>query len=116
MKKLALVIGTVESSAIFLFGLSIAIWGTGAGATSTTPPQVQFIIYSILAGSLAACTRGISKNQNWARTPYLLLQLLIGIAGYTLFSGTILIYKIAGIVVATVGMAGFAALVRTPQP
>lgn len=115
MKKLVLAIGAVESLAIFIYGLSIVIRGT-VEHSSVGSPLVQFIIYSILAGSLAACTRGISKNQNWARTPFLLLQLFIGIAGYTLFSGTILIYKIAGIVVAVVGMAGFAALVRTPQP
>lgn len=115
MKKLVLAIGAVESAAIFIYGLSIVIRGT-VEHSSVGSPLVQFIIYSILAGSLAACTRGISKNQNWARTPFLLLQLFIGIAGYTLFSGTILIYKIAGIVVAVVGMAGFAALVRTPQP
>jgi hypothetical protein len=115
VKKLVLAIGAVESLAIFIYGLSIVIRGT-VEHSSVGSPLVQFIIYSILAGSLAACTRGISKNQNWARTPFLLLQLFIGIAGYTLFSGTILIYKIAGIVVAVVGMAGFAALVRTPQP
>lgn len=114
MKKLVVVIGAIESLAIFVYGLSIVIRGT-VEHSSVGSPLVQFIIYSILAGSLAACTRGISKNQNWARTPFLLLQLFIGIAGYTLFSGTILIYKIAGIVVAAVGMAGFAALVRTPQ-
>lgn len=114
MKKLVVVIGAIESLAIFVYGLSIVIRGT-VEHSSVGSPLVQFIIYSILAGSLAACTRGISKNQNWARTPFLLLQLFIGIAGYTLFSGTILIYKIAGIVVAVVGMTGFAALVRTPQ-
>lgn len=114
MKKLALAIGAVESLAIFLYGLTIVIRGT-VEHSSVGSPLVQFIIYSILAGSLAACTRGISKNQNWARTPYLLLQLFIGIAGYTLFSGTIMIYKVAGVVVAGVGMVGFAALVRTPQ-
>jgi hypothetical protein len=114
VKKLTLVIGTVESLAIFLYGLSIVIRGT-VEHSSVGSPLVQFIIYSILAGSLAACTRGISKNQNWARTPYLLLQLFIGIAGYTLVSGTIMIYKVAGVVVAIFGIAGFVALVRTPQ-
>jgi hypothetical protein len=69
----------------------------------------------MLAGSLAACTRGISKRQNWARTPYLLLQLFIGIAGYTLFSGTLMVYKVVGIVVMGFGIVGFVALVRTPQ-
>lgn len=114
MKKLALAIGAIESATIFLYGLSIVIKGT-VEHSSVGSPLVQFIIYSMLAGSLAACTRGISKQQNWARTPYFLLQLFIGIAGYTLFSGTLLVYKIIGILVAIVGMVGFVALVRTPQ-
>lgn len=114
MKKLALVIGAIESITIFLYGLSIVIRGTVENSTVGSP-LVQFIIYSMLAGSLAACTRGISKQQNWARTPYLLLQLFIGIAGYTLLSGTLLVYKIIGTVVLIVSVVGFIALVRTPS-
>jgi len=114
VKKLALVIGAIESAAIFLYGLSIVIRGT-VEHSSVGSPLVQFIIYSMLAGSLVACTRGILKQQNWARTPYLLLQLFIGIAGYTLFSGTLMVYKVVGIVVTGFGIFGFVALVRTPQ-
>jgi hypothetical protein len=69
VKKLAFVIGAVESTAIFLYGLSIVIKGT-VEHSSVGSPLVQFIIYSIFAASLAACTRGISKQQNWARTPF----------------------------------------------
>ena len=107
-------IGAVESTAIFLYGLSIVIRGT-VESSSVGSPLVQFIIYSILAGSLAACTRGISKQQNWARTPFFLLQLFIGIAGYTLFSGTLVIYKVIGVVVTIVSVVGFVALLKTPQ-
>ena len=114
MKKLAIAIGAIESAVIFLYGLSIVIRGT-VEHSSVGSPFVQFIIYSVFAASLAACTRGISKQQNWARTPYFLLQLFIGIAGYTLFSGTLLVYKITGVVVTAVGATGFVALVRTPQ-
>lgn len=114
MKKLTIAIGAIESAVIFLYGLSIVIRGT-VDHSSVGSPLVQFIIYSTLAASLAACTRGISKNQNWARTPYLLLQLFIGIAGYTLFSGTILVYKITGVIVTAFGVAGFISLIRTPQ-
>ena len=114
MKKLTLVIGAVESTAIFLYGLSIVIRGT-VEHSSVGSPLVQFIIYSMLAGSLAACTRGISKQQNWARTPFFLLQLFIGIAGYTLFSGTLVIYKVIGVVVTIVSVVGFVALLKTPQ-
>jgi hypothetical protein len=115
VKKIALAVGAIESAVIFLYGLSIVVRGT-VDHSSIGSPLVQFVIYSILAASLAACTRGISKDQNWARTPYFLLQIFIGIAGQLLFSGTITVYKIAGVVVVVAGIVGFIALFRTPQP
>ena len=114
MKKLAIAIGAIESAVIFLYGLSIVIRGT-VEHSSVGSPLVQFIIYSVFAASLAACTRGISKQQNWARTPFFLLQLFIGIAGYTLLSGTLAIYKVIGVVVTIVSAVGFVALLKTPQ-
>ena len=112
MKKLTLAIGAVESAVIFIFGLSIVIRGT-VDHSSVGSPLVQFVIYSIFAASLAACTRGISKQQNWARTPFYLLQLFVGIAGYTLFSGTLLVYKVVGVIVLGISIVGFVALFRT---
>ena len=114
MRKLTIAIGTIESGAIFLYGLVIVIRGTLDKSTLGSP-LVQFIIYTVFALSLAACTRGISKHQNWARTPFFLLQMFIAIAGYTLFSGTLMVYKVVGVVVAAVGAVGFVALLRTPQ-
>lgn len=114
MKKLTIAIGTVESAAIFLYGLVIVIKGTLDKSTAGSP-LAQFVIYSIFAASLAACTRGISKQQNWARTPYFLLQMFVVVAGYTLFNGTAMVYKVIGVVVTAVGVAGFVALLRTPQ-
>lgn len=114
MKKTTLVIGVVESGAIFLYGLAIVIRGTLEKSTAGSP-LAQFIIYTAFALSLAACIRGISKQQNWARTPFYLLQAFIVIAGYTLFNGTLLVYKVVGVIVASVGVAGFVALLRTPQ-
>lgn len=114
MKKFTVAIGAIESVVIFLYGLSIVIRGT-VDHSSVGSPLVQFIIYSVFALALAACTRGVFKHQNWARTPYFLLQMFIGITGYTLFSGTLMVYKIAGVIVAAFGVAGFVALIRTPQ-
>ncbi len=114
MKKLALAIGTIESLTIFLYGLSIVIRGM-VEHSSVGSPLAQFIIYSILAALLALCTRGISRQQSWARTPYFLGQIFIGIAGQLLFSGTFMIYKIIGIIVAVIGITGFVSLLRTPQ-
>ena len=114
MKRLSVIIGVIEAATIFLYGLSIVIRGT-VEHSSVGSPLVQFIIYSMFAASLAACTRGINRDQNWARTPFFLLQLFIGIAGYTLFSGTLAIYKVIGVVVTIVSAVGFVALLKTPQ-
>lgn len=114
MKKSVIAIGIIESAVIFVYGLSIVIRGTVEHSTVGSP-LVQFIIYSTFAAALAGCTRGISRNKDWARTPFFLLQLFIGIAGYTLFSGTLMIYKVLGVLVAVTGAAGFIALIRTPQ-
>lgn len=114
MKRAAVIIGVIEAATIFLYGLSIVIRGT-VEHSSVGSPLVQFVIYSFFAASLAACTRGITRDQNWARTPFFLLQLFIGIAGYTLFSGTIAVYKVIGVVVTIVSVAGFVALLKTPQ-
>ena len=114
MRKLTIAIGAIESGAIFLYGLVIVIRGTLDKSTLGSP-LVQFIIYTVFALSLAACTRGISKQQNWARTPFYLLQLFTVIAGYTLIYGTLMVYKVVGVIVGAVGVAGFVALLRTPQ-
>jgi hypothetical protein len=114
VKKTTLAIGAIESGAIFLYGLVIVIRGTLEKSTVGSP-LVQFIIYTVFALSLAACTRGISKQQNWARTPFYLLQLFIVIAGYTLLYGTLMVYKVIGVIVGAAGIAGFVALLRTPQ-
>ena len=114
MKRLAVIVGAIEAATIFLYGLSIVIRGT-VEHSSVGSPLVQFIIYSMFAASLAACIRGITRDQNWARTPFFLLQLFIAIAGYTLFSGTLAIYKVVGVVVTIVSAIGFIALLKTPQ-
>lgn len=113
MRKSVLVLGAIQSSAIFLYGLSIVISGT-LGHSEAGSPLVQFLIYTFFAFSLAVTTRGISKNQDWARTPFYILQAFIFISGYTLISGTELVYKVAGVVACAFGIAGFISLLRTP--
>lgn len=114
MRKTVLAVGAIETFVIFSYGLSIVIRGTYEHS-QVGSPLVQFIIYTIFAASLAATTLGISKGQNWARTPFYLLQCFVVIAGYTLISGTILIYQIVGFVTTAIGVVGFIALLRSPD-
>jgi hypothetical protein len=41
--------------------------------------------------------------------------MFVVVAGYTLFNGTLMVYKVIGVIVTAVGVAGFVALLRTPQ-
>ena len=114
MRKTVLAIGALETFAIFGYGLSIVVRGTFEHS-QVGSPLVQFVIYTLFAASLAATCMGISKMQSWARTPFYLLQCFVGIAGYTLVSGTILVYQAVGVVVIAVAAAGFVSLLRTPD-
>lgn len=114
MRKTVLAIGALETFAIFSYGLSIVIRGTFEHS-QVGSPVVQFVIFTLFAASLAATCVGISKIQSWARTPFYLLQCFVGIAGYTMVSGTILVYQVVGVVVIAVAVSGFAALLRTPD-
>lgn len=113
MRKSVLALGAIQAIAIFIYGLAIVISGTLIHSDAGSP-LVQFLIYTFFALSLAATTRGISKNQDWARTPFYILQAFIVITGYTLISGTLNIYKIMGVIVGAFGIAGFIALLRFP--
>ena len=113
MRKPVLVLGVIQASAIFSYGLAIVISGT-LGHSEAGSPLVQFLIYTFFALSLVAMTRGIAKNQDWARTPFYILQAFIFISGYTLISGTEVVYKATGVVVCAFAIAGFIALLRTP--
>lgn len=105
-------LGAIQAIGIFSYGLTIVISGT-LGHSTVGSPLVQFLIYAFFALSLAATTWGISKHQDWARTPFYILQVFIIISGYTLVSGTETVYKVIGLVVGALGVAGFITLIRT---
>jgi hypothetical protein len=113
VQKSVLTLGAIQAIGIFSYGLTIVISGT-LGHSTVGSPLVQFLIYSFFALSIAATTWGISKNQDWARTPFYIVQVFIIISGYTLVSGTETIYKVIGLIVGAFGAAGFIALIRTP--
>ena len=114
MKRVVLTIGTIESFVIFLYGLSIVIRGT-LEKSEAGSPLAQFVIYTMFAAALAASTWGISKEKSWSRTPFALMQIFIGIAGYTLFIGTATSYKVVGVFLIGLSIAGFISFVRTPH-
>lgn len=113
MRKVVLIIGLIEAVTVFGYGLSILINGT-LEHSKVGSPLVQFVIYSIFALSLLAIVRGLNLQQNWARTPYYLIQIFVVIAGYTLLSGDGSSVKFTGALVGAIGIAGFVALLRTP--
>ena len=115
MRKVVVYLGLIEALAVFSYGLSILINGTIDHSTVGSP-LVQFVIYSLFAAALVAITRGLNLFQNWARTPFFLIQIFVMIAGYTLISGDGSTVKIVGVLVGALGVIGFIALLRSPDP
>lgn len=114
MRKIAVACGAIEALAVFGYGFSILITGTLIHS-QVGSPLVQFIIYSIFAAALGGIVRGLTLHQNWARTPYYLIQIFVVIAGYTLISGDGATVKLIGALVGAIGVTGFVALLRSPD-
>jgi hypothetical protein len=114
MRKVVLACGLTEAISVFGYGLSILISGT-IDHSNVGSPLVQFIIYSLFGAALAAIVRGLSLGQNWARTPFYLIQIFVAIAGYTLISGDGSTVKAIGIVVGAIGIIGFISLLKSPD-
>lgn len=113
MRKISYAIAVAESLALAFYAVSLIVTAIRVNSTVGSP-IIETIIYLIFATLIYLVGRGLNKNQNWARTPYLLMQVFIGIVAYTLFVSTDLTYKSSGVVLGLVALVGLVALFKTP--
>ena len=114
MRRLSFLVATLESVTLAIYAASLFVTSLQVESTLGSP-IVETIIYLIFAALIFLVGRGLQNNQSWARTPYLLMQVFIGIVAYTLFAGTETIYKVSGIAIGLVAIVGIVALFKTPN-
>lgn len=113
MKRIAVLVGFIEAAALVVNAISVVI--SGARATEKLgSPVIEAIIYVIFAAGIIALTRGVASGRIWARTPYFLVQVFVGIIAYTLFVGDGSTVKTTGVLVGFLAALGIVALARTP--
>lgn len=112
MRKLSYAVALLESLALVGYAISIMVTATQVNS-KVGSPIVETIIYLIFAGLIFACGYGVNKVKDWARTPYLLSQAFGLIVAYTLIAGTQTNYKIAGLLIGIVSIAGIVGLLKT---
>ena len=113
MRTLCYRIGLAQSFSLAIYALSLVIAASKLESTLGSP-VVETIIYLLFALAIYFVSRGFNRAQNWARTPYLVIQMFGIIVAYTLLSGNDLGYRIAGLVLGLSSVLGIYGLVKTP--
>ena len=113
MRRLCYRIGLAQSLVLAVYAISLVIAASRVESTLGSP-IVETIIYLIFALAIYLTSRGFNRAQNWARTPYLVIQMFGIIVAYTLLSGDDLGYRVAGLVVGISAVFGIYGLVKTP--
>lgn len=113
MRKVSYLVGFIEASALASYAISLLIAAKNANST-VGAPVIETVIYLIFAALILLTALGIKNGQSVARTPYFLIQIFVGILAYTLFAGTDVAYKAAGVIVGLIAVTGFVALLKSP--
>ncbi|MEN9741237.1 MAG: hypothetical protein RIR66_193 [Actinomycetota bacterium] len=114
MRKLSYAVALLESFALVSYAISIIVSATQVDS-KVGSPIVETIIYLIFAGLIFACGQGVNKAKDWARTPYLLSQAFGLIVAYTLLAGTEVTYKVIGLLIGIVSIAGIFGLLKAKR-
>jgi len=119
MKKLAGIVGGVETVSLFICAIFLSFAHT-SGAQNASPSSSKALAITCLLFCLFAlwCTWGLTRPGNWAHTPYLLVQVFVLITGVTLLQATAIEIKLLGIGVLAIGilgLVGWFALTRKPH-
>lgn len=113
MRKISYGIAVAQGLALAIYAVSLLITAIRIDSKVGSPIS-ETIIYLIFAALIILVARGFNKSQSWARTPYLVIQLFLGIVAYTLFVGSGLSYKLSGVILGVTVVIGIIGLFKTP--
>lgn len=113
MRKISYGIAVAQGLALAIYAVSLLVTAIQVDSEVGSPIS-ETIIYLIFAALILLVARGFNKGQSWARTPYLVIQLFLGIVAYTLFVGSGASYKVSGVILGATVVVGIIGLFKTP--
>lgn len=108
-----ILIGTLEIVALLAYTVGIAVSAANHPDTPSSP-IAEVIIYLLFAAGMAAVVRGLARAQQWARTPFGVIQMFGLIVAWTVFSGDGVWVKVAGAALGLLSAGGLLSLFRSP--
>ena len=107
MRKLATFIGLLETIALLVCAIALPFAHTSGTQNASASSSKALAVTCLLFGLFAiGCTWGLSREGNWANTPYFLVQVFVLIAGTTLFQASATIVRVLSVAVLLTGIAG----------
>jgi hypothetical protein len=113
MRQVSYRVAVFESVSLAIYAVSLFLTSL-SNETTLGSPVVETIIYLIFAALIYLVARGVRNAKSWARTPYFVTQVFVGITSYTLIAGTQLSFRLAGFLIGLVALGGLLAILKTP--
>lgn len=115
MRKIAVICGFIEASALLLFGIFILVTQTKeTGVRGSSPhPLILLTVYALFAIGVLAVTYGLARRRDWAKTPFGLIQVFaLLVFAYLPISGSGTMARLAGTAVAIISVLALVSLLR----
>ncbi|CAB4336646.1 MAG: hypothetical protein F2839_03260 [Actinobacteria bacterium] len=112
MRRTVLVIGCIQGLAIVIFSVFVVINANRVHSTVGFP-LAEAIIFAIFGIFITSLGLGIYRENAWALTPFILLQVFSGILATTLMQGANIQERISGTVLLASAVVATLAAVRS---
>jgi hypothetical protein len=104
--RLAIGISAFEAVALVAYAMAIGVAGRNSRGSTVTATGVEIVIYLVFAALIALVCFGLVRRNSLARTPYLIVEVFVGIVGWTVLSGDGTWTKATGAAILLLGVVG----------
>lgn len=104
--RLAIAITGFEAVALVAYAMAIGIAGRNSRGSTVTATGVEIALYLVFAALIGLVCFGLVRRNSLARTPYVIVQVFVGIVGWTVLSGDGMWTKVVGAVILGFGIVG----------
>lgn len=119
--RLAIGLSAFQAVALVAYAMAIGVAGRNSRGSTVTATGVEIAVYLVFAALIGLVCFGLVRRNSLARTPYLIVEVFVGIVGWTVLSGDGAATKAVGAAIVALGVVGVVnalmpALMRQLEP
>lgn len=104
--RLAIGLSAFEAAALVAYAMAIGIAGRNSRGSTVTATGMEIATYLVFAALIGLVCFGLVRRNSLARTPYLIVEVFVGIVGWTVLSGDGAVTKAVGAAIVALGVVG----------